>query len=233
MRTSWVFFGCLFLLVALFVLWYSISADYGDSVAEGVYYFAQDIQTSTLVLRSDHVFQQELREGGKLEHASGTWRRVGEGSIIFSKGFLTISGQERGADGIAVADMRKKFGVFVSLEFRQYHVQWYERIDPPAPDLVSGAYTADGDWGAARLLMRADRTFEQTTNSGGVIKRASGNWSTDQSGNIVFSKDFLKCSGEALASDETATAMNPKDSNLQVSVTSNSGVPTFRKKQFF
>ncbi len=70
-------------------------------------------------------------------------------------------------------------------------------------------------------------------NSRAVIKQATGNWSVDQSGNVVFSKDFLKYSGEALKQDEAATALKPQGSVLQVSVTSNADVPTFHKKQFF
>ena len=233
MKPAWILLGCLFLASAVFVLWYAVAANYGDPVAQGVYFLDHGNQTSTLVLRADHVFEQELRERGKLKRATGTWRRIGEGSITFSNEFLTVSGQERSTDGTAVADMRKSFGIFLSLEFRQYQVLWYERIDTPIDDLVSGTYTADGTWGSARLIMKTDHSFEQTIHSGGLIRLAAGNWSADQSGNVVFSKDFLKYSGEALTSDETAAALNPKGFVLQTAVTSNSDPPTFHKKQLF
>jgi hypothetical protein len=72
-------------------------------------------------------------------------------------------------------------------------------------------------------------------HTGSITKQANGSWSVGRNGDIIFSKDFLKASGEALRSDETASAWNPKGSNLQIQIamTSRSGVPTFRKKQFF
>jgi hypothetical protein len=173
-KRSWTFFGCVFLLAGLVVLWYSIATDYDDSVAEGIYDFAQDAQSSTLRLRSDHVFEQERREHGRVEHATGTWRRIGEGGIAFSREFLTVSGQERGTDGTAIADMRKNLGVFVSLEFRQYQVLLYEGIYSSAPDSISGTYVADGNWGSARLIMKSDHTFEQDMTSRAVVRQVSG-----------------------------------------------------------
>jgi hypothetical protein len=85
------------------------------------------------------------------------------------------------------------------------------------------------------LVLKPDHTFEQAINSLGVTKQAKGSWSLGQNGDIVFSKDFLKTSGEPLRNEETASAWNPKGTNLQVqiAVTSSSGVPTFRKSQFF
>ncbi|MFZ0805762.1 MAG: hypothetical protein WAN03_06250, partial [Candidatus Sulfotelmatobacter sp.] len=114
----------MFLLAVFLVLWYVVS-DYGDGVASGTYHFAQDGQTSILVLKPDHTFQQELSEQGEVKRATGTWHRVGEGGIGFSKEFLAVSGQEAHADGSAFADMHKDSGFFVSLRLRQYYVQWY------------------------------------------------------------------------------------------------------------
>lgn len=65
------------------------------------------------------------------------------------------------------------------------------------------------------------------------MKKARGNWSVGRSGDIVFSGDFLKSSGEALRGDETASALNSKGPYLQIAVGTKSGEPTFRKKQFF
>jgi hypothetical protein len=85
------------------------------------------------------------------------------------------------------------------------------------------------------LVLRSDHTFEQTIITLGNRKQAKGSWSVSTSGDILFSKDFLKTSGEALGSDETATAWDPKGSNLQIQIakTDNAGVPTFRKRQFY
>src|ERR1700761_2223094 len=127
MKRLWILSGCLFLLVVCFVLWYSVASDYGDGVASGTYYLAEKGETSTLVLKPDHTFQQDLSEHGEVKRATGTWHRVGEGGIAFSKEFLAVAGQEAHADGSAFADMHKDFGFFVSLSFRQYYVQWYGR----------------------------------------------------------------------------------------------------------
>jgi len=55
-----------------------------------------------------------------------------------------------------------------------------------------------------------------------------------QNGDIYFSNAFIKTTGETLRNDETASAWDPKGSNLQIqiAVISTSGAPTFRKKQF-
>lgn len=226
---------CLFALVVFFfVLWYVVS-DYGDGVASGTYHFAQDDETSTLVLKPDHSFRQELSEHGEVKHAAGTWRRLGEGGIAFSKEFLFVSGHEPSADGTAYADIHKDFGLLVSLVLPQYHVEWYGRVDPSPTKSVSGTYAGDEPGVSAILTMKPDHTFEQAVHSVSATKQVKGSWSVGQKGDIVFSKDFLKASGESLRSDETASAWDPKGSNLQIEIamTSRAGVPTFRKKQFF
>jgi hypothetical protein len=225
---------CLFVLAVLSVLWYVVS-DYSDGVASGTYHFSQDGQTSILVVKPEHTFQQELSEHGEVRRATGTWHRVGEGGIAFSKEFLAVAGQEPHADGSAFADMHKDFGVFVSLSLRQYYVQWYGRVDPSPSNTVSGTYAGDEPGVSATLIVRPDHTFEQTIHTVSIANQAEGSWSVGQNGDIIFSKDFLKTSGAPLSSNETASAWDPKGSNLQIqiSMTSRSGVPTFRKKQFF
>ncbi len=41
--------------------------------------------------------------------AQGTWRRVGEGGIAFSREFLKLSGQEIADDGEAYGNVEKSF----------------------------------------------------------------------------------------------------------------------------
>jgi hypothetical protein len=57
--TGFVTGGCLVVLVVSFVLWYVVASDYGDGVASGIYQFAENGESSTLVLKPDHRFQQE------------------------------------------------------------------------------------------------------------------------------------------------------------------------------
>jgi hypothetical protein len=224
-----------FLLVVCFVVWYSVASDYSDGVASGTYHLAENGETSTLVLKTDHSFQQELSERGEVKRASGTWNRVGEGGITFSKDFLPISGQELGPDGTAFADMHKNLGFLVFLTLRQYHVLWYGRVDPSSNNTVPGTYTGDENGVQATLILKPDGTFAQTVNHLGIAKQATGNWSFNQKGDVLFSKAFLKSSGDALRGDETASAWDPQGSNLQIEIaaTSTSGPPTYRKRQFF
>jgi hypothetical protein len=219
--------------IALFFLVWNIVVDYGDSVISGTYHLAQNSETSTLVLKPDHSFQQELTKLGKVERATGTWRHIGEGGVAISKEFLTVPGQEPGPDGTAYGELHKDFGLLISIRLRQYHVLWYGRIDPPSGDKVSGTYTGDEEGVPATLVLKPDHTFEQTVGPLGATKRAKGSWSLGQNGDIVFSKDFLKTSGEALGEFETASAQDPKGPNLQIEIamTSKSGAPTFRKRQ--
>jgi len=227
--------GILFSVILLFWVWYSVAADYGYNAVSCTYTFASNGERSTLVLKPDHSFQQELSKQGKVERATGTWRRIGEGGIAFSKEFLIVSGQEPGADGTAYGAIHKKFGFLVSLTLSQYHVLWYGKVDLSPTNTVSGTYAGDENGVSASLVLKPDHTFAQAINTLGVAKQAKGSWSLGQNGDIVFSKDFLKTSGEPLRSDETASAEDPKGSNLQIQIalTTSSGVPTFRKKQFF
>jgi len=225
----------IFLAIALFFFWYSVAADYGYRALSGTYTFSSNEERSTLILKSDHSFQQELSVHGKLESATGTWRRIGESGVAFSKEFLIVSGQEPGADRTAYGEFHKNYGFLVSLTLSQYHVLWYGRVDPSPTNTVSCTYTGDENGVSASLVVKPDHTFEQVINTLGVTKQAKGSWSFGQNGDIVFSKDFLKISGDAIRSDETASAWDPKGSNLQIEIamTSSSGVPTFRREQFF
>ncbi|MGA1989140.1 MAG: hypothetical protein ABSG72_22910 [Candidatus Sulfotelmatobacter sp.] len=220
-----------FVLLGLCLLWYIIASDYSDAVASGTYHLTQGGETSTLVLKSDHTFQQELRRSGHERRAAGTWRRLGEGGLAFSKEFLVVSGQEPAADGTPYGEMHKDFGLFVSITLKQYHVLWYGRVDPSPDSPVSGTYAGDEQGVTASLILKPDHTFEQSVAGLGVTRQAKGSWAVSTDGNIVFSKEFLKASGEPLAEDETASAWDPKGGPLQINIaiTSKLGVPTFRK----
>jgi hypothetical protein len=225
--------GVFGLLVFCFVLWYTIASDYGDGVTSGTYYLAQNGESSTLTLKVDHGFQQELRRAGKTEYATGTWRRVGEGGIEFSHEFLVVSGQELGADGTPHGEIHKNLGFLVSLTLSTYDVEWYLRVGSSPDNTVAGIYNGDEEGVPATLIVRADHTFDQTVSHVGDSKHANGTWNVNQSGDIAFSKAFLKTTGEALGEDETASAGDPKGGPLQIRVerTPKTGTLAFRKKQ--
>ena len=217
------------LLIIVAVGWLVIASAYGDSVAVGTYYLRQGGESSNLVLKADHTFQQEISRGGATLRCNGEWRRIGEGGLAFSKQFLPVSGQEIGADGTAYGELQKTLGVFPSIALAQYHVLWYGRTDPSPSSLIAGTYAGDEEGVPATLVMKNDHTFDQEVTHTGLTRHAHGNWSVREDGDILFSRDFLKTSGESLTSNEMASAWDPKGSNLQIQVAVN---PSFTQPRF-
>jgi hypothetical protein len=86
-----------------------VAADYGYKAVSGTYVLRTNDETSTLVLKSDRTFQQDLLRSSEKTRAQGTWKRVGEGGVIFSAEFLTLDGQERDPNGEAFANVEKGF----------------------------------------------------------------------------------------------------------------------------
>jgi hypothetical protein len=103
------------LAIVLFCAWYIIAANYSYGAVSGTYNFRENGETSTLILKEDHSFQQELSRNGKLESARGSWRRIGEGGVVFSKEFLRMTGQEVRSDGQADGEVKKTFALFLSI----------------------------------------------------------------------------------------------------------------------
>lgn len=98
--------------------WYSVAANYSYGAVAGRYTFRLNGYESILVLNDDQTFQQELKGNGSVAHAQGSWRRVGEGGVVFSKEFLKVSGQDTRPDGQIDGEIKKHFGLFLSIVFR-------------------------------------------------------------------------------------------------------------------
>ena len=143
-----------FLLVACIFAWAVAAMDYGDRIAAGTYSFEANGESSTLVLSLNHTFRQTRRLGGNEQRSQGTWRRVGEGGISFSKEFLVVPGDEPEPDGTTFSDMHKAFGVFTSLRLRQYHILWYGKKDSDKSML--GRYTGDEPGVSSTLILNED-----------------------------------------------------------------------------
>lgn len=73
-------------------IWYCVAADYSYGAVSGTYPLSLNGEVSTLILNKDRSFQQELSRDGKVERTQGSWRRLGEGGVVFSKEFLKVSG---------------------------------------------------------------------------------------------------------------------------------------------
>jgi hypothetical protein len=227
-------FVCVLILSGIGIWWFVIASDYSDGAASGTYRLVHNGMTSTLVLRLDHSFRQEVSDSSGTQRAEGTWRRVGEGGVAFSRDFLTLPGEQTGEDGTAYSDMQRRFGVLIRLSLRTYTVVWYGRTDPAATDPLAGRYQESGGTHSRTLVLNPDHTFDQTVAGLMQTASASGTWSIASNGDIVFSREFIKPSGQPLASGETAKSMDPRGSRfLQIEIAANeeSRTLTYYKKQ--
>ena len=218
-------------LIVVAVGWLAIASNYGDSVAVGTFHLRQGSESSNLILKADHTFQQDVTQNGATQRCEGEWRRIREGGLAFSKQFLPVTGQELGADKTPYGNLQKALGIFPSIALAQYHVVWYGRTDPSPASLIAGMYAGDEEGVTANLVMKNDHTFDQEVTHAGLARHARGTWSVRENGDLLCSKDFLKTSGESLTTVETASAWDPKGSNLQIEIAVNPSLaqPVFRK----
>jgi hypothetical protein len=103
------------LLLGLLVGWYVVAADYSYRAVAGTYKLETNNASSTLVLREDQTFEETLDEHGLQKISQGTWRRIGEGGIVFSNTFLSTPGREAQTDGEVFGEVEKAFGLFISI----------------------------------------------------------------------------------------------------------------------
>ena len=222
------------LLGGIGIGWFIVASDYSDTAASGTYLLARKGMTSTLVLLPDHSFRQEVSDSSGIQRAKGTWRRVGEGGLVFSQDFLTVPGEQRREDGTAFSDMERRFGILVRLSPRMYTVVWYVKTDPTTSQ-VAGRYQETEGTRRKTLVLNSDHTFEQTVEGPTQTSTARGTWSISSNGDIAFSKEFIKSSGQELGNGETARAMDPRGSKfLQIEIAADQelGMLNYRKKQF-
>lgn len=99
------------LLVTIWIFWYLEAGDFRDSAVSGTYTIQFNGEASTLVLRPDHSFQQELMGAGTVTRTSGSWRVSKLGTIWFTKDFQKLPGQEENPDGTAYGYLANWFGV--------------------------------------------------------------------------------------------------------------------------
>lgn len=123
----------LLLIAAIFTFWFWEGENFSESAVSGTYTVRIDGEKSTLILRPDHSFQQQLDSGGTVKRAEGTWSVFGEGHIEFSPEFLILTGEEispSGAGGAAYGVIVNRFG-FVSIALNRdgdgpkFHKKWF------------------------------------------------------------------------------------------------------------
>lgn len=99
-------------LISIWIIWYLEAGDFRDSAVSGTYTIQLGSIASTLVLRPDHSFQQELVGAGTVTRTRGNWRRVSKlGIICFTKDFQKLPGQEESPDGTTYGYLANWFGV--------------------------------------------------------------------------------------------------------------------------
>lgn len=106
-------------VIAIFWFGYIWIADYGDGVASGTYEALANGQRTTLVLRPDHTFHQTRVSNDVQVQGDGTWRRIGEGGLVFSGAILALPHQRVMPNGGAYATLNKTAGIwppFISLD---------------------------------------------------------------------------------------------------------------------
>jgi len=228
--------GVVILVLLCFGLWYFVAGDYSDGIVSGTYHLSKHGETSTLVLKPDHKFQQVVDRSGNVQRAEGTWRHVSSfGGIAFSEEFLEVTGQELGANGLAYGDLNKFLGLLPSsITLKTYDIEWYGKVASVPGDTVSGTYAGDEEGVPATLTLMPNHTFEQSVTHGGIAKHAEGRWTFSQTGDLVFSKSFIKTTGELVREDETVSTVGGTGSSLQIQIAVDPtlGVPTFRKRLF-
>jgi hypothetical protein len=213
--------------------WFVVASNYSDAAASGPYQLRPEGMNSTLVLWPNHSFRQEIGDPSGMKRVEGTWRRVGEGGVAFSPEFLTFPGEQRDENGTAYADMQRRFGILIRLSLRLYQVVWYDRSTPATTDQVAGRYQETEGAHSGTLVLNTDHTFEQVVAGSMQTASAKGTWSLASNKDVVFSREFLKPSGQPLADNETAKAIDPRGSEfLQIEIAGQEpGALSYNKKQ--
>jgi hypothetical protein len=106
--------GIILLICLVSAFWYIEAGNFSDANVPGTYIAEQRDETSTLILRPDHTFQQELDSAGTVRRAHGRWSFFpsdSKGHIEFSKEFIVLSGQELNPDGTAFGQLENRFGL--------------------------------------------------------------------------------------------------------------------------
>lgn len=104
--------GATVLAIAIFLIWYSIAANYDYSALSGTYVFRRGGERCLLYLRPDRTFSQQIDDSGETQKTQGQWSRYGESHVSFSGDFLKLPGEDLNALGQAHGEFEKTLGIF-------------------------------------------------------------------------------------------------------------------------
>jgi len=108
-RTILKIIGAGVFVLLIFSVWYWFAADYSYSAVSGTCTFQSNGESSVLILRKDQVFLQARTSHGATDRTQGTWRRIGEGGIVFSAEFLPVGQVKAESDGSVFGEVEKSF----------------------------------------------------------------------------------------------------------------------------
>jgi hypothetical protein len=110
-------------------------------------------------------------------------------------------------------------------------VGWYVIASDYSYQAVVGIYTLKTKDANSTLILREDRTFEQTLDEHGIHKSSQGTWSRIGDGGVVFSNEFLTlprqepvASGEVYGAVEKAFGLF-----TSIHIRHNANVPVYKK----
>lgn len=100
---------------------------------------------------------------------------------------------------------------------------------------VSGTYGFQGDGERSTLVLLQNRAFQQERSHAGNVDRAEGTWQRAGEGGVVFSKEFLKVTGQKVSLDGQARGEVKKTFGgmfLSIVLDGDKRPPVFHKKVF-
>ena len=100
--------------------------------------------------------------------------------------------------------------------------------------LLAGWYSFQSKDESSILILKKDQTFQQEITHGGKTEHAQGDWRRIGEGRVVFSREFLKLTGQETRGDGQADGEVKKRLGLLLSIQFDpdpSG-PVFRKSLF-
>jgi hypothetical protein len=112
---------------------------------------------------------------------------------------------------------------------------WYMVAADYGYGAVSGTYVLRHDGEQSTLILKKDRSFQQVLSRQGKTESAQGRWRRVGEGGVVFSREFLKLTGQEVRADGEADGEVKKQCLglfPSINFDPTPGGPTFHKRLF-